>query len=122
MPCILQIPLLEFITDANISATSFMQYYGPSEARMSGDGWCADGNSTCTVGSGRQYLQVDFGVEVVVEAISIRHANYYYNYVKEYYVEYGSNASQLHCVISKDSNTVVSLCSYLAIKIICNVA
>ena len=99
-------------------------YYNftPSEARMSGYGWCADSNSTCTVVSERQYLQVDFGAEVVVEAISIRHASFYHHYVTEYYVEYGSNKSQFHHVISKDSNTHVSLCSYLAIKINCNVA
>ena len=83
---------------------------------MSGDGWCADSNSICTVGSQRQYLQVDFGVEVVVEAVSIEHASavsryYQYveaHYVKEYYVEYGSNESQVHRAISNDSNTNVS--------------
>ena len=106
--------MLNYNNDAKISATSFMEHddhnFTPSQARMSGDGWCADGNSTCIVESERQYLQVDFGAEVVVEAISIRHAKYCYNYVREYYVEYGSNESQLHCVISKDSNTSVSCC------------
>ena len=108
-PCTLQIPLLKYITDANISATSFMHDYTPSQARMSGDGWCAQ--STCTVGSQRQYLQIDFDAEVVVEAISIERARYFH-YVTEYYVEYGSNESQVHRAISKDSNTHVSLCCY----------
>ena len=108
-PCNIRIPLLNYNYDANISATSFMPHYHnftSSQARMSGDGWCA--RSMCIGGSDRQYLQVDFGVEVVVEAISIRRARYYHHFVTEYYVEYGSNESQLHCVISKDSNTSVS--------------
>ena len=74
---------------------------------MSGYGWCAD--SICTVGSVRQHLQIDFGAEVVVEAIAIERARYHH-YVKEYYVEYGSNESQGYHVISKDSNTTVSFC------------
>ena len=85
-----------------------MPNYAPSQAKMSRTGWCAD--SICTTGSQRQYLQVDFGAEVVVEAISIEHAaDRYYHYVTEYYVEYGSNESQLHHAVSKDSNTTVSL-------------
>ena len=104
-PCNLRIPMLKYITDANISATSHIYDYTPSEARMSGNGWCAE--SMCTVGSERQYLQVDFGVEVVVEAISIERARYY-QYIKKYCVEYGSNESQVHRAISKDSNTTVS--------------
>ena len=112
-PCNILIPLLNYNYDANISAASFMphDYYNftPSQARMSGDGWCAQ--SMCRGGSDRQYLQVDFGAEVVVEAISIRHVDSRsYHYITEYYVEYGSNDSQFHCVISKDSNTSVSLC------------
>ena len=117
-PCNVRIPLLNYNNDTKIFATSFLEYYdddddyynyGPSQARMSGDGWCAE--SMCTVGSQRQYLQVDFGIEVVVEAISIERPNYpnHFHYVTEYYVEYGSNESQLHRVISKDSNTTVSL-------------
>ena len=105
-PCNLRIPLLN---DANISATSFLQpYNAPPQATMSGNGWCAQ--NMCTVGSERQYLQVDFDAEVVVEAISMERGYYYSNYVTEYYVEYGSNDSQVDRAISKDSNTNVSLC------------
>ena len=109
-PCNLRIPLLNYnYTNANINATSSMDYYTPSEARITDNGWCAE--SMCRVKSERQYLQVDFGAEVVVEAIAIgivdsrRH-----HYVREYHVEYGSNESQSYHVISEDSNTTVSFC------------
>ena len=72
---------------------------------MSGDGWCAE--SMCAVGSERQYLQVDFGAEVVVEAISIGSVNNDSSHVTEYYVEYGSDVHQLHCVTSEESNGIV---------------
>ena len=98
-------------TNANINATSFTGDYTPSKARMPDDGWCAE--SMCTVGSERQYLQVNFGTEVVVEAIVIKTPTDYpirYHYVREYHVEYGSNESQSYLVISEDSNTTVSFC------------
>ena len=77
----------------------------PSDARY---GWCAD--SMCTVRSQEQYLQINFGAEVVVEAISIERIDYRsFHYVKKYYVEYESNERQVHRAISKDSNTSVSL-------------
>ena len=75
---------------------------------MSGNGWCAQPQSTCTVGSERQYLQVDFGAEIVVEVISIGSVYYDSLRVTEYYVEYGSDVNQLYCVISEDSNGIVS--------------
>ena len=81
--------------------------YTTSNARYE---WCAD--SMCTVRSQEQYLQVNFGAEVVVEAISIERITTDYrrfHYVKKYYVEYGSNERQVHRAISKDSNTSVSL-------------
>ena len=85
-----------------------MSLYPPSEARMSGDGWCAQ--SMCTVESESQYLQVDFGAEVIVEAIAIGHVNKHY--VTKYYVEYGSDLSQLQCVapaeVSENSRENVS--------------
>ena len=96
-------------TNANINATSFTNNYTPSKARIQDDGWCAE--SMCTVGSERQYLQVNFGAEVVVEAISIGIVDRrYYHYVRQYHVEYGSNESQSYHVISEDSNTTVSFC------------
>ena len=76
-------PYYDLVSDERISATSHLPHHPPSEARMSGDGWCA--NRTCTVGSQGQYLQVDFGAEVVVEAISIHSVDEGF-YVTEYYV------------------------------------
>ena len=73
---------------------------------MSGDGWCAE--SMCTVGSERQYLQVDFGAEVVVEAIAIENVYDSSYHVTKYYVEYGSDLNELYCVISEESNGTVS--------------
>ena len=76
---------------------------------MSGNGWCARPQSTCTVGneSESHYLQVDFGAEVVLEAISIGSVNNGSLRVTEYYVEYGSNVHQLHCVTSEGPNGIV---------------
>ena len=109
-PCNLRIPLLNYnSTNANITATSSMDDYTPSKARITDNGWCAQ--SMCTVGSERQHLQVNFGAEVVVEAIAIKRAIdnlKHHHYVREYYVEYGSNESQSYHAISEDSNTAVS--------------
>ena len=96
-------PYYDIVSDERISATSHLLYYPPSEARMSGDGWCAE--SMCTVGSQRQYLQVDFGAEVVVEAISIDSVDESF-YVTEYYVEYASDESQFHCVATVSGENV----------------
>ena len=115
-PCNLQVPLLDYdgdepyydiVSDERISATSYLPHHPPSEARMSGDGWCAE--SICTVGSERQYVQVDFGAEVVVEAIAIDSVDENF-YVTEYYVEYASNVSHFHCIptYSGDSRENVS--------------
>ena len=81
---------------------------------MSGNGWCAQPQSTCTVGneSESHYLQVDFGAEIVLEAISIGSVNNGSLRVTEYYVEYGSDMNQLHCVISEESNETVSIKLY----------
>ena len=63
--CNLQIPLLDYdddepyydiVSDERISASSHLPHHPPSEARMSGDRWCAE--SMCTVGSERQYLAI----------------------------------------------------------------
>ena len=96
------------MTDASINATSSKHvYHLPSDARMSGNGWCAD--STCPVGSESHYLQVDFGTEVVVEAIAIGSDHtVYQNYVTRYYVEYGSDENQGQYAIPEDSNGIVS--------------
>ena len=91
--------------------------YPPSEVRMSGNGWCAQ--SMCTVESeSQQYLQVDFGAEVVVEAISVTSIHDdTIDQVTEYQVEYGSDLNHLYCVTSEESNDNVSsyyVCNYVA--------
>ena len=91
--------------DDRITSSSSIPNHPPSEARMSGSGWCAQ--SMCNVISERQYLQVDFGAEVVVEAISIGSVNNDSLHVTEYYVEYGSDVNQWHCVTSEESNGIV---------------
>ena len=98
-----------------VSATSHLPHHLPSQARMSGDGWCA--NRTCTVGSQRQYLQVEFDVEVLIEAISIDSVDESF-YVTEYYVEYASDESQFHCA-GTDSGENVSFNSTIIITCMC---
>ena len=79
----------------------------PSDARMSGDGWCAE--SICKVESDNHYIQVDFGAAVVVEAIAIDGVEGNgTGYVTEYYVEYGQVVDELYCVISQESNKAVN--------------
>ena len=95
-------PFDALVFDHQITSSSFTPNHMPSEARMSGNGWCAE--SMCTVGSDSQYLQVDFGAEVVVEAIAINSVDN--SYVTKYYVEYGSDVNQLYCVISEFNETV----------------
>ena len=97
-------PLYEIVSDEQISASSHLPLHPPSEARMSGDGWCADRVDTgSTVESAYQYLQVDFGAELIVQAISIGNVNGSFH-VSRYFIEYGSDANyfesdrtQLYC-------------------------
>ena len=55
----------------------------------------------------QEYLQVDFGAEVVVEAIAIASVHDSF-YVTKYYVEYGLDIDHLYCAISEESNETVS--------------
>ena len=117
-PCSHRQPLLDndiidlevpfYLHDNQITSSSSAPSHSPSEVTMSGNGWCAQPQSTCTVESESHYLQVDFGAEIVVEAISIGSVNNDSLHVTEYYVEYGSDVNQLHCVTSEDSNGIVS--------------
>ena len=95
----LEVPF--YLHDDRITSSSSFPNYIPSEARMSGDGWCAE--SMCAVGSERQYLQVDFGAKLIVQAISIGNVNGSFH-VSRYFIEYGSDANyfesdrtQLYC-------------------------
>ena len=95
------------VPDNRITSSSFNSSHAPSEARMSRDGWCADHESICEVESDDHYIQIDFGAEVVVEAIAIDGVEDN-GYVTEYYVEYGLDEEELYCVISEESNETVS--------------
>ena len=104
--CNTRYPLLDLlVSDDRITSPSYMEDYTPSDARMSGDGWCAE--SICEVESDDHYLQIDFGDEVVVEAIAIDGVEDFV-YVTKYYIEYGLNVDELYCVISEESNETVS--------------
>ena len=108
--CINRYPSLDselfvFVPDDQITSSSYMEDHTPSDARMSGDGWCAE--SICKVESDDHYIQVDFGAELVIEAIAIVGVEGN-GYVTEYYVEYGLDVEELYCVISQESNETVS--------------
>ena len=102
----LEVPF--YLRDHQITSSSSILSHLPSEVTMSGNGWCAQPQSTCTVGSEGHFLQVDFGAEIVVEAISIGSVYNDSLHVTEYYIEYGSDVNQLYCVISEESNEIVS--------------
>ena len=90
-------PYYDLVSDRHISATSHLPPHPPCEARRSGNGWCADRVDVCEAESTNQYLQVDFGAELIVGAISIGSVNESL-YVTRYFVEYGSNTQQFRRV------------------------
>ena len=90
-------PYYDLVSDGRIFATSYLPLHPPREARMMGKGWCADRVDMGAVESANQYLQVDFGAELIVEAISIGNVNGSFH-VTRYYVEYASNTKELHHV------------------------
>jgi len=98
--------ILNLVTDERITATSYDPLYPPYEARLSGYGWCAE--SVCTAGTSRQYLQIDYGSEVVLQAIAID-TNDYGLYVKEYMIEYAGSDGVMDCVVDPISNSTVSV-------------
>lgn len=114
-PCINRQPSLDnemfvFVPDNQITSSSYMEDHTPSDARMPRDGWCANHESICEVESDDHdhYIQIDFGAEVVVEAIAINGVEGN-GYVTEYYVEYGLDVDELYCIISQESNETVSI-------------
>ena len=89
--------------DRYITATSFNPPYSPSEARTSGIGWCSD-DLTCNSAE-RQFIEVDFGAEVIIEAVAILRAGG--GYVTHYSVEYARSDREYHCVSNGISNEFV---------------
>jgi len=98
-----EIPFHLLFRNNRITSSSHTQGHSPSEARMSGNGWCAE--MVCPMETEDHYLQVDFGAEVVVEAIAIDSVDNLY--VTEFYVEYGLDENQLYCVTSEAFNETV---------------
>ena len=96
----------DVVTDERITASSFDPYYPPHEARLSGLGWCAE--SVCTAAPGRQYLQIDYGSEVVLEAIAID-TNDEGFYVNEYMIEYAGSDGVINCMVDPVTNSTVSI-------------
>ena len=68
-------------------------------------GWCSDdiakGNSAES-----QFIKVDFGDEVIIEAIAILRVGG--SCVKKYYVQYAGTDEEFHCATEKLSNSTVS--------------
>ena len=98
--CINRVELLERLVipsglDEYINASSFIHPHVPSEVSTSGIGWCSD-NPACDRNGGSQFIEVDFGAEVIVEAIGILRAGG--GYVTHYSVEYASSDGDYHCI------------------------
>ena len=95
--------------DRYINATSFVPPYLPSEARISGIGWCSD-DLTCDSAE-RQFIEVDFGAEVIIEAVAILRAGG--GFVTHYSVEYAGSDRDYHCISDKVSNASVRQLIYI---------
>ena len=109
-PCINRIELLERLIslefDRHINATSYIPSYLPSEARTSGIGWCSD-DFTCD-NTERQFIEVDFGAEVILEAVAILRAGG--RFVTHYNVEYAGSDRDYHCIGEGILNESVRKC------------
>ena len=99
------------VTDGRISDSSSRNNNasgnnnGPSQARLSGTGWCSE--NRCNIPPTREYLEIDFGAELVVEAILIANDSKGF-YVTEYMLEYAGSDGMYENVISNASSSTVS--------------
>ena len=93
------------VTDERITASSFDPLHPPSQARLSGTGWCSE--NTCNSQMIDEYLEINFGAELVVEAI-IMASNTEGFYITEYTMEYAGTDGMYEYVISEASNNTVS--------------
>ena len=111
-PCIGRIELLESLLiqglDRYINASSFIPLHAPSEAITSGIGWCSD-DLTCDNGES-QFIEVDFGAEVIVEAIAILRAGG--GYVTRYSVEYAPSDGDYHCISEDETVRKYDIATY----------
>ena len=88
----------------HISATSFTPSYYPNKARISEIGWCSNGTAMHN-SKESQFIEVDFGAEVIVEAIAILSVGG--SCVKKYYVQYAGSDGEFYCATEKSSNNTV---------------
>ena len=108
--CINKIPLLTGFynlvhNDNRINASSSVQDYPPWNVRMTNSGWCSVSlSSMCEANIStamEQYVLVDFGAEVVVEAIGTAAASNGH-YLESYTVEYARSDGQYYTVPARD--------------------
>ena len=96
--------LLHTELQRHITATSHTPPYYPHEARISRIGWCSDdiakGNSNES-----QFIEVDFGAEVIVEAVAILRVGG--SCVKKYYVQYAGSDGAFYCATENSSKSIV---------------
>ena len=88
----------------HINATSFTPPYYPYEARIHRIGWCSEDIVMCN-SEETQFIEVDFGAEVIVEAIAILRVGG--SCVKKYYVQYAGSDGEFYCATEKLSNSTV---------------
>ena len=88
-----------------ITATSYIPPYSPSEARTSGIGWCSDDPTSNN--AEKQYIEVDFGAEVIIEAVAILIGGR--GYITHYSVEYAGLDKDFNCIWERISNDPVRL-------------
>ncbi|XP_065898710.1 uncharacterized protein [Dysidea avara] len=92
------------VTDEQITASSFDQLHPPPQARLSGTGWCSA--NTCNTQQIDEYLQINFGAELVVEAIAVT-SNSEGFYVTQYMLEYAGSDGMYEYVIAEASSNVL---------------
>jgi len=112
-PCRMPINILDYdlshdvlVTDDRITATSFDTSHPPSQARLSGSGWCSA--NACNSQPGDVYLQIDFGAELVVEAVAVA-SNSEGLYVTQYMLEYAGADGMYEYIKDEASNSTVSI-------------
>ena len=86
-----------------ITSSSYIPPYLPNETRISGIGWCS-ADLTCN-NAKRQFIEVDFGAEVIVEAVAILRVGG--SYITHYSVEYAGSDRIYHCIRERISNESV---------------
>jgi len=96
------------VTDERITASSFDPLHPPSQARLSGSGWCSANTCNTQPDDDYEYLQIDFGAELVVEAVTLA-SNSEGFYVTQYLLQYSGADSMYEYVDAEASNSIVSV-------------